>query len=136
VAIGRWAALLVGPLTLVPVACASGGDVRTYSGISQNVSIDGTGVLIDAGGGKTHTFVVGTGVEWRGVDNSWRDSGISDCLPPMSRGAEVTLTVTKFAGRDRVLRVECKSLPSELMWATGNAPVRCSMPTATRAKAP
>lgn len=117
--IGRWATLLVVSLTLVPVACTSGGDTRTFSGVSQNVSIDGTGVLIDAGG-ETHTFVVGTGVEWRGVDNSWRDSGISDCLPPMSRGAEVTLTVTEFDGRDRVLRVECESLPTELMWAVGD----------------
>ncbi len=104
------------------IACTNDGDIRTYTGTSQNVNIDGTGISIDVGGGKTQSFVVGTGVEWLGVDNSWRDSGISDCLPPLSRGAQVRLTVTKYAGRERVLRVECKSLPTELEWATGEGP--------------
>lgn len=117
--IGRWAGLLVGSLICVPIACTDNGDVRTYSGTTQHVNIDGTGISIDEGGGKTHAFVVGTGVEWLGVDNSWRESGISDCLPPLSRGAQVRLTVTKYAGRERVLRVECKSLPTELKWAAG-----------------
>ena len=79
------------------------------------------GVYADAAG-KTHSFVVGAGVEWLGVDNSWRDSGISDCLPPLSRGAEVRLTVTEYAGRERVLRVECKSLPTELKWVATEGP--------------
>ena len=28
----------------------------------------------------------------------------------------MTVTVTEYGGRERVLRVECKSLPTELEW--------------------
>jgi hypothetical protein len=56
-------------------------------------------------------------VRWLGLDESWRESGTPECLPPLSRGARVSIDTVKVDGEETVVRVRCESLPTEIYWA-------------------
>lgn len=112
-------------LVVLAGGCGSGDDVRVVSGVSIGVAADGSATSLDEDGGSDgEGYTVGYGIEWIGTDGSTRDAGQPECLPPMSAGAEVRLHVIRYEGRDRVLLVECLTLPTELFtggW-TGPSP--------------
>jgi hypothetical protein len=109
-------AALIASLALLISACG-GTDAQTYRGKSGGVNVSGTTVSIVLADGEEKSLVFGNGVEWRSVDGSWHEDGTPECLPPLSSGANLTVRTTEFAGRERVLQIECGSLPSELVWA-------------------
>jgi hypothetical protein len=111
----RYGLVLIAALALTSLACGDDG-TKTYAGTSR-VNLAGRAVALESGDGEERVFVVGNGVEWRGMDESWRDDGTAECLPPGSEGAEVVLRTVEVDGRDRVVQIECKSLPTALVWA-------------------
>lgn len=125
----RYGLVLVTALAFTSLGC-SGDDTQTYEGRAR-VNLAGRAVALESGDGEERVFVVGNGVEWRGVDESWRDDGTAECLPPGSEGAEVVLRTVEVDGRDRVVQIECKSLPTALVWPgeSGSLAVRGVLPS-------
>ena len=117
----RFIVPVVASFATVMGACSSGIETQTYIGTTQNVTING-GIAMVTENGASHSFNVGDGVEWLGTDNSWREHGTSECLPPMSRGAKIVVKAIRYEGRQRVMRVECKSLPTAFSWTKEDGP--------------
>ena len=116
-------ALAVGLCAVCLQGCGSESSVHTYVGTTDNVSNDGTAVSIVASDGARDTFLVGNGVEWLGVDQSWRETGTAHCLPPRSSGAKIVVKTINYSGRQRVLQIECESLPTEIHWSSDMQPL-------------
>ena len=96
----RYGLVLTAALALTSLACGD-DDTQTYEGTSR-VNLAGRAVALESGDGEERVFVVGNGVEWRGMDESWREDGTAECLPPGSEGAEVVLRAVEVDGRGAV----------------------------------
>ena len=65
-------------------------------------------------------YLIGTGLDWRGLDGSWREGGQPDCLEPLTGGGVVELGVLpvpwahEAGGRpNHVVWVKCISMPTQ-----------------------
>ncbi len=95
-------------------ASEDGNDVRVVRGTVENVTEDGEGIALDNEG-----YLIGTGLDWRGFDGSWREGGQPECLPPLTSGAVVELGLMAVPGRydaggqlNHVVWVKCISPPT------------------------
>ena len=104
-------------VALVIVALAIGFAVGTWRGGAtiETGRADSRG---QGGGGSISTdgwtYAFGADVEWLGLDNSWHDRGIPDCLPPGSsvpdvRFAWTEVTVEGLTWRP-VVWIDCTSV--------------------------
>lgn len=108
-------------VALATQACTDGARATTVRGMVTSVNANAEAISLD----DDESYMTGSGLWWLDVGGTWHSAGVPECLPPLSRGAEVELGLVSVSGPqgdiEVVAWVECLSLPTEVEFVEGVA---------------